>query len=189
MSWEATEGSAAYMACGMAAETGEAVVLSCTGATASRNYLPALTEAFYRKLPVLAVTSSRRNAYIGHNYDQVTDRTALPNDVVNMSVQMPVVLDEVSEWNCVINANRAVLELIRRGGGPAHINLETTYSRGYVREVSPVRIIRRVADGDPLPEKDMEKIRKIISYEASFYSGFGIRDTVYMKLYVVYFLP
>lgn len=38
--------------------------------------------------------------------------------------------------------------------------------------------------GDPLPEKDMEKIRKIISYEASFYSGFGIRDTVYMKLYV-----
>lgn len=146
------ERSAAYMACGMAAETGEAVVLSCTGATASRNYLPALTEAFYRKLPVLAVTSSRRNAYIGHNYDQVTDRTALPNDVVNMSVQMPVVLDEVSEWNCVINANRAVLELIRRGGGPAHINLETTYSRGYVREVSPVRIIRRVADGDPLPE-------------------------------------
>ena len=34
------ERSAAYMACGIAAETGEPVALSCTGATASRNYLP-----------------------------------------------------------------------------------------------------------------------------------------------------
>ena len=43
------ERSAAYMACGLAAESGEPVVLSCTGATASRNYLPGLTEAFYRR--------------------------------------------------------------------------------------------------------------------------------------------
>lgn len=32
------ERSAAYMACGLAAESGEPVALSCTGATASRNY-------------------------------------------------------------------------------------------------------------------------------------------------------
>ena len=42
------ERSAAYMACGMAAESGEPVVLTCTGATASRNYVPGLTEAYYR---------------------------------------------------------------------------------------------------------------------------------------------
>ena len=53
------ERSAAYLACGMASETGEPVVLSCTGATASRNYMPGLTEAYYRKLPVLAITSHR----------------------------------------------------------------------------------------------------------------------------------
>ena len=41
------ERSAAYIACGMAAESGEPVVLTCTGATASRNYLPGLTEAYY----------------------------------------------------------------------------------------------------------------------------------------------
>ena len=40
------ERSAAYMACGMAAESGEPVVITCTGATASRNYMPGLTEAF-----------------------------------------------------------------------------------------------------------------------------------------------
>ena len=40
------ERSAAYMACGMAEESGEIVALSCTGATASRNYIPGLTEAY-----------------------------------------------------------------------------------------------------------------------------------------------
>lgn len=53
------ERSAAYMACGLAAETNEPVVLTCTGATASRNYLSALTEAFYRKLPILAITATQ----------------------------------------------------------------------------------------------------------------------------------
>lgn len=51
------ECSAAYMVCGMAVESGEPIALSCTGAAASRNYLPGLTEAYYCKIPVLAVTS------------------------------------------------------------------------------------------------------------------------------------
>ena len=54
----ADERSAAYIACGLSAESGEPVVLSCTGATASRNYIPGLTEAFYRKIPILAITST-----------------------------------------------------------------------------------------------------------------------------------
>ena len=43
------ERSAAYMACGMAEEAEEPVAICCTGATASRNYLPGLTEAFLQK--------------------------------------------------------------------------------------------------------------------------------------------
>lgn len=146
------ERSAAYMACGMAAETGKPVVLSCTGATASRNYMPGLTEAFYRKLPVIAITSSRRNAFIGHNMHQVTDRTLLPRDIANISVQMPVVLDEIDEWQCTINANKAVQELFRRGGGPVHVNMETTYSRETVSTIKDVRIIKRYTVDDILPE-------------------------------------
>ena len=73
------ERSAAYMACGMAAESNEPVVLSCTGATASRNYFPALTEAFYRKLPILAVTSTQDESKIGHNIAQVIDRRQQPS--------------------------------------------------------------------------------------------------------------
>lgn len=184
------ERSGAYMACGMAAETGEAVVLSCTGATASRNYMPALTEAFYRKLPILVVTSSRRNAYIGHNCDQVTDRTVLPNDVAKISVQMPIVMDDISEWNNIINANKAVLELFHRGGGPAHINLETSYSKKRTETVLPVRIIRRYGMQDKLPEIKAKRIcifvgahshmaddlQKIISEFCQKYNGIVLCD-------------
>ena len=53
------ERSAAYIACGLSEESGEAVALTCTGATASRNYLSGLTEAYYRKLPILAITSTQ----------------------------------------------------------------------------------------------------------------------------------
>lgn len=74
----ADERSAAYIACGLAAETGEPVALSCTGATASRNYLPGLTEAFYRKLPVLAVTSTQHPGRVGHHIAQVIDRGMPP---------------------------------------------------------------------------------------------------------------
>ena len=63
------ERSAAYIACGLAEESGEPVVICCTGATASRNYMAGLTEAYYRKLPIIAVTATRPLAWIGQNRD------------------------------------------------------------------------------------------------------------------------
>lgn len=147
------ERSGAYMACGLAAETGEAVVLSCTGATASRNYLPGLTEAFYRKLPVVALTSMQGEARAGHLIAQVIDRSALPADVVKLSVDLPVVRDPEQIWECEMKVNRALLELTRHGGGPVHINLPTTYSRNFtVKELPSYRKIDRWVQGDDLPE-------------------------------------
>lgn len=121
------ERSAAYVACGMAFETGEPVVISCTGATAARDYMPGMTEAFYSKLPILAVTSSQPTNRIGHMFAQVTDRTAPPRDVAKISVEMSTVGTPDDEWACMIAGNKAILELKRNGGGPAHINLITAY--------------------------------------------------------------
>lgn len=159
----ADERSAGYIACGLAAETGEPVVLSCTGATASRNYMPPLTEAFYRKLPVLAVTSSRRGCQIGHNIDQVTDRTLLPRDIAKISVQLPLIFDEGAEWECTIAANKALLELRHRGNGPVHINLETAYSRNYtIAELPAARAIYRYVAGEQLPKLNAQKIAIVV---------------------------
>lgn len=147
------ERSAAYMACGMAAETGEPVALTCTGATSSRNYMPGLTEAFYRHLPILAITCSRNNSQIGHMINQVTDRTVLPNDIAKESVQAQAVDTPDDEWDVTVKVNKAILGLKRNGGGPCHINLEYAHSSDFsVREIAPVRVIKRYVKGDTLPE-------------------------------------
>jgi len=147
------ERSAAYIACGLAAESGEHVALSCTGATASRNYIPALTEAFYRKLPILAITSTKHMGYIGQNTPQVIDRSIPLNDIARMSVLIPTIHDEEDEWIYGVKLNAALLELCHRGGGPVHINLTTTYSINFtVKELRPVRVINRICSNDVLPE-------------------------------------
>lgn len=149
------ERHSAYMAVGMAAECGEPVVLSCTGATASRNYLPALTEAYYRKLPILAVTSSHRFGAIGTLLPQVIDRRNVPNDCVRYSLQCPVPHTTQQINDCVTDVNKAILELSHHGGGPVHINLETERGFSFSTGDEPLcRTIRRVE----ITTKDWPKI-------------------------------
>ena len=147
------ERSAAYMACGLAAESGEPVVLTCTGSTASRNYMPGLTEAYYRKLPVLAITSHQGKDRIGQLVFQNIDRSSPPHDVAKLSVELPVVKDKRDEAFVTMEANKAILELRRNGGGPVHINMFTTYCRDFsVKELPPVRVMKRVQAWEPMPE-------------------------------------
>ena len=146
------ERSAAYMAVGMAEETGEVVVLSCTGATASRNYIPGLTEAYYRKLPVLAVTATQNENRVGHLIPQVIDRSQQPKDCCVHSEHIAVPRDVDDEWDATIRLNRAILALTHRGGGPVHINLATNYNRDFsVKELPVARCIRRYMFSDELP--------------------------------------
>ena len=165
------ERSAAYMACGIAEETCEPVFLSCTGATASRNYMPALTEAYYRRLPVIAITSSQPNERIGHLIPQVTDRRVLPNDVVMISVQVPVVKTNDEKWNCGIQINKALTECRRFGGGPVHINLQTRYSRNFnVKNLPEVQTIKRIGYRDVFPPLPNGKIVVFIGAHKTFIS-------------------
>lgn len=163
------ERSAAYLACGMAAESGEPVVITCTGATASRNYLSGLTEAYYRKLPVLAVTSHQGTDRIGQLIPQNIDRRSIPNDVALISVELPVVKDERDAAFVTMQANKAVLELRHNGGGPVHINMFTIYSRDFsVKELPNVRIMRRYMAWDQLPEMPKGKIAVYVGAHSKF---------------------
>ena len=125
------ERHSAYLAVGMAAESGEPVVLSCTQATASRNYLPAMTEAFYRKVPVLAVTSMvdvTRNRQL---LPQTIDQTVSPPDVYRYSVCCGEVRTDAEAAACGRLVNEAILALGRHGGGPVNINLVTSFATGF----------------------------------------------------------
>lgn len=154
----ADERSAAYIACGMAATSGEPVVLSCTGATASRNYVSGLTEAYYRHLPVIALTSSAPLSMIGHNIAQTIDRSQIQKDIAKISVVAKTIRTPEDEWDCMIQVNKALLELKHHGKGPVHINIEKTDGDFHVQELPPVRVINRVSSVNELPPLPKGKI-------------------------------
>lgn len=156
------ERHAGYLACGIAQMSGRPVVINCTGATSSRNYMSALTEAFYRKLPIIALTCSQHSSHIGQMYPQMTDRIHLPADIVNLSVQCPIPHTKEEEWACELNVNRAILEIKRRGGGPVHINLETGFCGSYTTDRLPqVKKILRVVAVDKTGWPDLSPESKV----------------------------
>lgn len=153
------ERAAAYMACGLSEESGEPVILSCTGATSSRNYMPALTEAFYRHLPILVITSSQDNSRLGHLIPQVTDRSHHPSDILVKSVHLQAIKDSQDEWDCIVKVNSAIIALKQHGGGPSHINLTTTYNEDYtIQKLSPIRSVSYYTYGSNLPKLPEGKI-------------------------------
>lgn len=161
------ERSAAYIACGIAAESGEPVAISCTGATASRNYFPGLTEAYYRKLPILAITSAQHPGRVGHNIPQVIDRSTVPNDVCRISVEIDPVTSPEDRWACEVSINKALLELKRHSGGPVHINLVTSYDRRFETNVLPTpQVINRIVLGDELPQLLGKKVAVLVGAHA-----------------------
>ena len=165
------ERSAAYIACGMAEESGEPVALSCTGATAARNYSSALTEAFYRKLPVLAITSSQPFGRTGQLIPQFTDRNVQFNDISTISVQVPIPHTEEEHWSNNVKINSAILNLTKDGGGPAHINLETSFSHDFsVTKLPEERVIRRYDAHSLMPKLKASKVCVFVGSHKKFTS-------------------
>ena len=101
------ERSAAYMAIGIAEETNEPAVITCTGASASRNYVPALTEAFYRNIPVIAIPFYNRNSSEFNLYAQYTNRQVTQNDIKSIQVRLNEIADITDKKQVLVALNAA----------------------------------------------------------------------------------
>lgn len=158
------ERSAAFIACGLAAESGEPVALTCTGSTASRNYIPGLTEAYYRNLPVLAITATQHIGRVGNLVPQVIDRSSPLADIAKESVLVDCIYTDEDKWACELNINRALLALTANGGGPAHINLVTTYNPDFsAKELPKVKTIDKITALSAMPEiKNYKRIAILV---------------------------
>lgn len=58
------ERSAAFVGLGMAKSEKKPVAITCTSGSASANYYPAITEAFYQNVPLLILTADRPTDYV-----------------------------------------------------------------------------------------------------------------------------
>lgn len=77
------ERSAGFIALGMAQELGETVALCCTSGSACLNYYPAISEAYYRSIPLLVLTADRPAAWINHGDGQtIVQRDVFKNHIL-----------------------------------------------------------------------------------------------------------
>lgn len=165
------ERSAAYFATGLAYESGEPVVISCTGATASRNYLPGLTEAYYRNIPIIALTSQHHTSDFGNLVAQVTDRTISQNDIKKVAVELPVVKDNEDYERCVLAANKALIAATTNGNGPVHINLQVVGDYSFTtNEIPQARKIEYV-DTESIEQRAASLSRMLHSKRAAVFIG------------------
>lgn len=163
------ERSAAYMACGLSAESHEPVVITCTGATASRNYLPGLTEAFYRKLPILVIAGTDGDFNVGHLVSQILDRSVTPKDAIKYSVSLQNIVGNNDEWINNIKINSAISELYRHGSGPVLITIQTNNAPFVTGEMPKCRIIKRINnDSERWPSLDNKKVAIFIGAHEDF---------------------
>ena len=117
------ERSALYFAIGIYLATGKPVAMCCTSAQATRNYVPGLTEAFYKHVPILAITFSKHPQYTGQDYMQAPNQTSLPVDAVRKSFSLPYVSNEHDRLHCERLVNEAILEMMRVVPAPVQLNV------------------------------------------------------------------
>jgi 2-succinyl-5-enolpyruvyl-6-hydroxy-3-cyclohexene-1-carboxylate synthase len=140
------ERSAMYFAIGLYLETSERIATTCTSAQATRNYIPGLTEAFYKHVPILAITVSKHPKYNYQGYPQHPIQTSMPEDTVKKTFILPFVSNHIDELQCIRMTNEAILELTHRTPGPVQINLpmlDTELATFTVSQLPNVRMIKR----------------------------------------------
>lgn len=118
------ERSAGYYALGMAQQLKKPVALICTSGTAFANYAPAITEAFYLKIPLIVISADRPPEWIDQNDGQtIRQNNFLPN-VLKKSIITPVETERKEDlWYFRRIVNEAIGISMTGSQGPVHINV------------------------------------------------------------------
>src|SRR5215210_7398540 len=83
------ERSAAFFALGLARALGEPVALLCSSGTAAANFLPAVVEAHYSRVPLLVLTADRPPELRDVGAAQTIDQTRLYGDYAKLFIELP----------------------------------------------------------------------------------------------------
>ncbi len=118
------ERSAAFFALGMAQQTKKPVVLICTSGTAPLNYAPALAEAFYQEVPLIAITADRPWESINQSEGQCINQIGIYSNFIKRQCSL---IDDPKSAEEVMANHQMVGEVIFESSqypqGPVHINV------------------------------------------------------------------
>lgn len=117
------ERCAAFYALGMAQQIGKPVVICCTSGSASVNYFPAITEAYYQGIPLIVITADRPQEWI----NQGDGQTIMQEGIYGKHVLASAQLNPICNTNSRKSFERYLFETIQQvnafRSGPIHLNV------------------------------------------------------------------
>jgi 2-succinyl-5-enolpyruvyl-6-hydroxy-3-cyclohexene-1-carboxylate synthase len=120
---ELDERAAAFFALGLAKASGRPALLVCTSGTAAANYLPAVVEAHYSRVPLLVATADRPPELRDWGAGQTIDQVGLYGRYPRWSVEVPVPgAGQDARRYAAQLAGRAVETASARPAGAVHLN-------------------------------------------------------------------
>jgi 2-succinyl-5-enolpyruvyl-6-hydroxy-3-cyclohexene-1-carboxylate synthase len=147
----ADERSAGFFALGMAQQLNQPVALLCTSGSAAVNYGPAISEAYYQKIPLLIITADRPVAWIDQGDGQTIRQEKLFANFIRKSYNLPEKVDDAeSTWYFGRIINEAIDYCSFPVQGPVHINLPVSEP------------LYDIADNDASPDVRIIQMAKVL---------------------------
>mgnify|MGYP005751401185 CR=1 FL=1 len=154
------ERSAAFYALGVYQSTQRPVAVCCTSGSAAANYYPAVTEAFYQRIPLILLTADRPHEWIDQSDGQTIRQQGLFSNHINYQCSLIRESEnEDSNWYNVRVINEALNTASSWNPGPVHINIpfdEPLY--GLEEELPKVRSITPIKGRAQLDHEQEEML-------------------------------
>lgn len=155
------ERAAAFFALGLAQQSGNPVIICCTSGSAALNYAPALAEAYYQRIPLIAVTADRPAQWVDQGDGQTIRQENVYANYIRHSENL--IQDAFSTSDREQNRARIICAIHAATNpvhGPVHLNFplsEPLYqSRAYSEKEIPEWISQPYRPMKSLPLKKMQ---------------------------------
>lgn len=114
------ERSAAFYALGMAEQLQKPVAVACTSGSALLNYYPAISEAFYRNIPLVVISADRPSEWTDMGDGQtIRQQGVFSNHIIDQTSLLESPSSENEKW---FNQREIDRVLQQSKIGPVHIN-------------------------------------------------------------------
>ena len=143
------ERSAGFKAIGIADITKMPVVIVCTSGTASANYLPAICEAFFRSVPLIAITADRPERLISARDGQTIYQHHLFGRHVEAFWSLSPAMSENQLKSALSDIHGTLLKIQR----PVHINVHYDEPLYLHRSFSGLPFELAYTEDPPIAEK------------------------------------
>ncbi len=156
------ERSAAFIALGIALTSRRPVALVCTSGSALLNYAPALAEAYYRGIPLIAISADRPRQWIDQEDSQIIRQSGVLSGIVKQSFDFPAYTQEAPEakWYANRMANDAFLTAMSGRPGPVHVNIALSQPLG-VTTSAPLPMQRLICMDRPSPDLPKQLMQEL----------------------------